>query len=72
MIRIYTIYCDPRDHPGKWVLRGCSVGPGVTHDAMPICVADSLEEARANVPPQADCNMGRHVADDPVIHEVWI
>jgi hypothetical protein len=70
LLTIWVIYQNPRDFPGKWVLRAQMATPdGVT--ALPQCVvADSLDEARSRVP-YGLIRMTRHPNDDPVIYETW-
>ncbi|HEX8868383.1 MAG TPA: hypothetical protein VF821_22175, partial [Lentzea sp.] len=61
---------NPRDYPNKYVLRphyvtreGSTVGAAV--------VTESLEQARARVPP--GCHFfPRMLGDDPVIVECWM
>lgn len=72
---MYTIYESPLDFPGKFVVRRHLVdADGSRPDAEPLCVADSLDSARAlllaNVPGLA-C-LGRHVEDEPQIVETWV
>jgi hypothetical protein len=46
---VWTIYREPRDFPGRWVLRGHLVFPGHELRAHSFCfLADTLNEARAN------------------------
>jgi hypothetical protein len=72
LLTIWVIYQNPRDFPGKWVLRGQTAGPGGVITPLPQCVVvDSLDEARTHVPYGLVC-MTRHPDDDPVIYEVWL
>ena len=69
----WTIYKNPRDIPGKYVVRRCVVyaGQEPVHDLVPQIVCDTLEEARQAIPSDL-FNLGRKEADDPVIVETWI
>lgn len=72
LLQMWVVYNSPSDYPpGKWVVRlyllrrdGASVPAGAV-------VADTLEGVRAAIPPGLT-NLGRNLADDPVIHEVWL
>jgi len=67
----WTIYEDPSDFPGKWVVRRFSIRRGSAEaDPEPMVVTDSLEAARNVIPKGAYC-LGRHPEDDPAIYEVW-
>lgn len=72
MLSIYTIYTDPLDFPGKFVVRRHVVEAGHSvPDVMPMIVADSLEEARRVLPTGSTC-LGREPGDDQKIVESWI
>lgn len=71
-LSMFTIYSDPADHPGKFVVREDRVsGVGVLRAAVPHAVVDTLEEARASIP-DGLVPLQRHPLDDPVIVESWI
>jgi hypothetical protein len=73
MLTTWTIYRNPSDFPGKWVVRMSEIVPG-TPAPMPrpeCAVCETLDQARAAVPPGLFC-LPRFPADDPVIYEVWI
>jgi hypothetical protein len=72
-LAMYVVYRHPRDYPGKWVVRLWWVGkPGELEAAVePSIVADTLEEARAIVPPYLE-RLRRKPGDDPVIYETWL
>lgn len=70
-LTFWTIYKNPRDYPGKWVLRGHDVTAGRVK-AQPTCVVtDSLEAARARIP-FGLIRLDRDACDDPAIYEVWM
>jgi len=67
---IYTVYFNPSDYPGKYVVRVTTIvgARGIVGDPG---VFDSLENARECIP-QSLMRMDRLPEDDPVIVEVWI
>lgn len=70
-LRMWTIYCNPSDLPGRYVVRPFLVtsdGPVPERRAWG---ASSLEGARAVIPPGCT-RLGRHPTDDPVIVETWL
>jgi len=67
-LTVWTIYKNPSDYPGKWVLRGSDVPGNVHAEAV---VGDTLEEVRRAVP-FGLIRLERCAHDDPVIHEIWI
>jgi len=73
MISIYTIYSNPRDYPGLYVLRHWSIYPkvGPVPDTEPMAVSNDLEQCRAKVPPGC-VNIGRQDGDCKAILESWI
>ena len=69
---VWTIYREPDDYPGQWVLRGHEVFPGRCVTAHSVCfVTRTLDEARAKVPPGTR-RLRRAQEDHPVIHECWV
>jgi hypothetical protein len=68
MLEMFTIYCNPRDYPGKYVVRRHVTGIGP--DPEPLAVVDTLDEARDAVPPYLAC-MNRQPDDQPQIVETW-
>jgi hypothetical protein len=72
-ITFWTIYQNPADYPGKFVVRAHWVAGGDGHvKYSPECtVHDTLDEARAAVPP--GCFLfPRDPSDDAVIAESWM
>lgn len=70
----YAIYENPRDFPGKFVVRRWAIVRGGMEplpEAEPLGVVDTIEAARALVP-QGLYPLGRQEQDDAVIREVWI
>lgn len=70
----YAIYKNPRDFPGKIVVRRGTITPGgFTADPAPLFVGDDLAAARAAIPePEGLALVPRLPEDDPAIVEVWI
>jgi hypothetical protein len=70
-LTLYVITKNPKDYPGKFVVRPQTVGQrGLLSYGEPI-VGETLEEVRDALPPGL-YNIGRMKNDDPVILEVWI
>lgn len=67
MLKIWTIYNYPSDYPDKFVVR---LWEGELPTAE-FSLHDTLEEARAAVPPGLVC-LQRFDNDDPVIVETWL
>lgn len=68
---MWTITYNTADFPGRYVVRGHDIGAGASRPhAMPLAVCDTLEQARAEVPPGLLCT-ARDPSDDPVIVESW-
>lgn len=61
-LELWTVYRSPRDHPGKYVVRKFSAvaTPIASSDMF---VADTLDEARALLPPGLVC-FARDETDD--------
>lgn len=64
----YAVYQNPSDYPGKFVVRRWL---GEAPEEHPICVVDSLAEARKNIPSYLVMLLPAK-NDDPVIIETWI
>lgn len=72
LLPMWVVYNSPSDFPGKFVVRRQSAGPGfVVADATPTAIVNTLDEARAAIPP-GKINLHRSPDDDPVIAEVWV
>jgi hypothetical protein len=70
-MKAYTIYYNPSDYPGLYVLRASVVGPGrITHEKE--CeTAETMEELLPKVP-QGMIRMPLSPNDDPVIVAYFI
>jgi hypothetical protein len=69
MLEIFTVYFDPSDFPGMYVVRRHVTGVGP--DAEPLIVTDTLQIARNAIPAYL-VPMDRHPQDDPCILETWL
>lgn len=72
VLTMYVVTENPRDYPGKFVVRESLIVRGRT-EPVPggvVVVADTLGDARAALP-DGLYNLGRQPGDDPVIVEVW-
>lgn len=70
-VRTYTIYFNPDDFPGKYVVRGWT--SHVSHSEMDKeCeVVDSLEKAREKIP-VGMVWQARHPSDVRAVVEAWV
>lgn len=66
---MWTIYDHPADYPRHFVVRSYLVGREGEGGSR-VHLADSLEEARAFVPPGLFC-MERSPEDEPQVVETW-
>ena len=67
-----SIYYNPLDYPGKFVLRWQKVIRGaVLVDPDPLAIVDTLEQARQAVP-YGLVRLVRHPANEPQIVESWV
>lgn len=72
IMRVLVIYHNPVDHPGRYVTRAQWIYPGrVEPDPEPLAVVDTLEEARAVIPPDMD-RVARDPHDEPQVVECWL
>lgn len=67
----FVIYANPKDYPGKHVLRAWSARGGQGEPADWCIRCDTLEEIRLELP-EGLTNVGRQPEDDPCIVEVWV
>lgn len=70
-MNIYTVYKDPTDYPGKFVIRRFIISRKHVEPANLICVEDDLETALAKLPPGLT-KVDRLEDDDPKILEIWM
>jgi len=71
-LTVWTIYREPSDYPGRWVLRGHDIFPSRGIRRHKFCfTAATLREIRTKVPPGTWC-VGREPTDHPTIHESWV
>ena len=70
-MNLYTVYKDPSDYPGKFVIRRFVISGGNVEPANLICVEDDLETALTRLPPGL-VKIDRFENDDPKILEVWM
>jgi hypothetical protein len=73
ILAVIVIYRNPSDFPGKYVVRRQWAGRGgVLIEPGTLAVVDTLDQARAAVPPEQDTRLNRQPDDDPCIVEVWL
>ena len=74
-LRAWTIYKNPSDFPGKFVVRIVTANSVPPHepipDRRPTAVVDTLEQARAALPEGLTRLLPDEI-DDPVIVELWL
>jgi hypothetical protein len=71
-MKLFCIYENPTDYPGKFVVREWTIGPGtVTANPSAAFVGTSIETARGALP-EGLVRIERDLHDDPVIREVWL
>jgi hypothetical protein len=69
---IWTIYDNPSDYPGNFVVRRSLISHGgITPDPEPQIVTDTLEKARTVIP-AGSIPFPRHETDDACIVESWL
>lgn len=66
-MEIYTVYKNPTDYPEKIVVRKFI---GIQSSIEPLCIEDTLEEARKKIPAGL-FRMDRMENDDAAILETW-
>jgi hypothetical protein len=75
MLRCYSIYQNPRDYPGKIVVRGTTIAGGTCEpDETAVYIGESLNDARAVIEaldPNLIC-FPRDENDEPQIVETWL
>lgn len=71
---IYTVYENPNDYPGQFVVRRWMLVPGESLpicDEQPLCVNPSYAVAIACLPPGLT-RIARDEMDEPAIRESWL
>lgn len=72
-LTVWVVYFNPRDYPGKFVLRGQDVFPG-QDEPVPqtgCLVRDTIEDIRQPLEERGLYREPRQPQDDPAIVEVW-
>lgn len=67
-LTVWTVYHNPKDYPGHWVLRAHDVPGGPRADCH---VSKSYKGVREQVP-MGCVRLDRTADDDPVIFETWV
>lgn len=67
----WAVYCNPRDFPGRFVVREWMASDGQVIPGRLLGVTDTLEQARSLIPAGA-VRMEPRPGGDPVICEEWI
>jgi hypothetical protein len=70
-LQMWTIYWNPKDHPGKFVVRRWDVTAGSMKPSHSYALAPTLDLARAHLPDGLYC-LGRQPEDEEQIVETWI
>lgn len=70
-VRTYTIYFDPEDFPGKYVVRGWTSYMNHSDGDKECEVVGSLEEAREKIP-AGMVWQARHPSDARAVVEAWV
>lgn len=71
-MKLFTVYCKPRDYPDSYVVREFEVSAaGASAAPAPLIVADTYPEAIRAIPRGLFC-VPRHPDDDANILEVWL
>jgi hypothetical protein len=72
----YTIYKNPKDQPGQYVVRGWDIEDGdvvMADDAITMPISDkALDTLRETLIESGLYCIGRQPFDDPVIVESWV
>lgn len=73
VLELWTIFRNPKDYPGKYVVRKFFIergAPGPVADNF-VLVADTLDDARRHIPSWMT-RLVRDEGDEPQIVESWI
>lgn len=67
----YVVYENPKDFPGKVVVREWIIKQGgIIEPGRLVCVENTLEDCRKHIP-EGMVHLPRFCQDDPCIVEVW-
>lgn len=72
MMDIFVVYSNPKDAPGRFVVRKWYVRAGETLPGPITANAPTLERAVSLGVPPGLVRLPRNVNDDPVIVETWL
>ena len=70
-LAIYTIYENPKDYPGLFVVRRWEIMPGSVQVSRWVRTALTINQARALLPYGVVC-LPRNTEDDPSLVGSWI
>lgn len=73
VLTVWVVYCNPKDYPGRFVVRPQFVFSRgrIEVGQEPTAVVDSIDEARSHIPPGLQW-FPRQPADDRTIVETWL
>jgi hypothetical protein len=71
ILTVWTVYENPSDYPGRWVVRAFDVTAHGVQARAHCTVTSTLDAARAVLPPGLT-PLGRNADDDPAIYESWV
>jgi hypothetical protein len=71
VLTIWTVYRDPTDYPGMWVLRGHDVTASGSAPRRDCFISDTIEAVHRALPPGL-VRLDRNLEDDPKIVETWV
>ena len=69
-LEMFVVYDHPRDYPAHFVVRRWVIGERKFSPTTDFAIADTLEAARAELPPGLH-RVPRQRGEDPVIAETW-
>lgn len=71
-LHIYTLYWNPSDYPGKYVVRRTVIAHGESRvDSEPLCVSSLLHDIHHHLPPGL-VYVPRSHSDDEVIVGIFL
>jgi hypothetical protein len=73
LLEMFTVFYDPLDYPGRYVVRRFRILHGdAMPDAEPLTVTHSLTAARHAIPDRCDAMLIRSPEDHPSVVETWL